>query len=182
MSTSYVGEIRCFGFSFAPYGWAFCNGQLMSIDQNTALFTILGTFYGGDGQSTFALPNLQGRIPMHWGSTPSIGTTVIGEVQGVTNVTLTTQEIPQHSHTISGAETAVGAPAEERTANPSAAAFLGASTPPNRAYQAPPVTLGPTFSPKAIGLSGNSIPHDNMQPYLALNFCVSLYGIFPSQG
>ncbi|HVH80614.1 MAG TPA: tail fiber protein, partial [Stellaceae bacterium] len=102
MSNPFIGEIRCFGFNFAPLNWAFCNGQLMAISQNTALYTILGTTYGGDGQTTFGLPNLQGQVPMHWGSGPSIPTTVLGEVQGVSSVTLTTQQIPLHAHSVSG--------------------------------------------------------------------------------
>src|SRR5882757_5397295 len=100
MAQPYIGEIRCFGFNFAPQGWASCNGQLLAIADNNALFTVLGTTYGGDGNTTFGLPNLQGRIPMHWGNPPIALNTTLGEVLGVTDVTLTTNQIPTHAHTI----------------------------------------------------------------------------------
>ena len=119
MSEAYLGEIRAFGFNFAPYGWMFCNGQLLPINQYTALFSILGTTYGGNGVSNFALPNLQGQVPMHWGTGPT--TTVIGEVQGTVNVTLQQQQMPQHQHTISSA--GAGAPVE-RSAIPTTTSFL----------------------------------------------------------
>src|SRR4051812_902324 len=108
MSEPYLGEIRCFGFNFAPRGWAQCNGQLLSIQQNTALFSLLGTSYGGNGQTTFGLPNLQGRIPMHWGSGPGLSPTVIGETLGQTSATLTTSQIPAHAHNIKSAIVAPG--------------------------------------------------------------------------
>lgn len=174
----FIAEVRCFGFTFAPRGWAQCNGQLMSISQNTALFSILGTTYGGDGVSTFALPNLQGRIPMHWGSSPGGETTAIGEVQGQTSVTLTTNQIPSHPHAVTAVT--VG-DASERTAIPTNVAFLSGSRNPNLAYQNPGAAVTSAFSPKAITVNGGSQPHDNMQPYLVLNFCIALEGIFPSR-
>ena len=179
MAEPYVGEIRCFGFNFAPRGYAFCNGQLMSIAQNSALFAILGTTYGGDGMTTFALPNLQGRIPMHWGNSPGGLNTVLGEAQGVTLVTLIVNQIPAHNHMVIAAT--VG-DASERTAIPTNMTFLSGSRPPNRAYQNPAQAVTAAFSPKAITVSGGSQPHDNMQPYLVLNFCIALEGIFPQQG
>lgn len=177
MSQPYIGEIRCFGFNFAPRDWAFCNGQLMPIAQNQALFAILGTIYGGDGQSTYALPNLKGRVPMHWGNGSSGLNTQIGEAMGQATVTLTTNEIPAHSHPIDAADIN---PQATRTAAPSASSYLSASK-GTFVYQKPPVTPNATFSPKAITPTGNSFPHENMQPYLALNFCISLSGIFPSR-
>ena len=153
----------------------FCNGQLLPINQYTALFSILGTTYGGNGTSNFAVPNLQGQVPMHWGTGPT--STVIGEVQGTVNVTLQLQQLPQHQHTISSA-TAVSA---ERVALPTSTSFLSDAKGGNP-YQNPPVTTNAPFSPKAITQIGGSLPHDNMQPYLVLNFCICFNGIFPSRG
>jgi microcystin-dependent protein len=178
MSQPYIGEIRCFGFQFAPANWAFCNGQTMSIADNAALYNLIGTIYGGDGTSTFVLPNLQGRVPMHWGTGVSGQTTVIGQVQGSTFVTLTQAQMPQHRHTIVTAVVAPGG-ALERTATPSATTYIGTSNPDGLYNSAP--TLNATFSGNAIGTTGGSQPHENMQPYLALNFCICLYGIYPSQ-
>jgi microcystin-dependent protein len=178
MSQPFVGEIRCFGFQFAPAGWAFCNGQLIAIPQNTALYSILGTTYGGDGLNTFALPNLQGRVPMHSGNGIGGFNTVIGELQGTTIVTLTAPQIPQHQHGIAAAVVAPGG-APERTAIPSNTTFVATSN-PDGLYKGTP-TLNATFAPNTIGSAGASQPHDNMQPYLALNFCISLFGIFPSR-
>jgi microcystin-dependent protein len=176
MSEAYIGEIRCFGFNFAPYQWALCNGQLMSITQNTALFSILGTNFGGNGTTTFGLPNLQGVIPMHWG-TPSGGlpVTVIGETQGATSVTLTSQQIPQHQHAIYAA---TPGSTEERSAGPTTNSFISDAK-GTYIYQTPPAAPNAAFSPRSIGMSGGTQPHDNMQPYLTLNFCISLYGVFP---
>lgn len=177
MAEPFIGEIYCFGFHFAPRGYAFCNGQLMSIDQNAALFAVIGTLYGGDGQTTFALPNLQGRIPMHWGSNSGFDT-VIGEQLGQAAVTLTVNQLPQHQHTVTAA---VAGEASERSALATGTSFISTSTPPNFAYQSAPPSVTAAFSPKAIGPSGGSQPHENMQPYLALNFCIALEGVFPSR-
>jgi len=179
MSEPFIGEIRSFGFSFAPTGWARCNGQLMAISQNSTLFVILGTTYGGDGQVTFALPNLQGQIPMHWGKGPGGFNTVIGEAQGTSNVTLTVNQMPQHTHAVTAVT--ISDPTQ-RSAVPTSEAFLSGSRPPNRAYQIPATGVTVPFSPMAIGGAGGSQPHDNMQPYLTLNFCIALQGIFPQQG
>ena len=182
MSESYVGEIRAFGFNFNPMGWAQCNGQLLSISSNAALFSILGTTYGGNGTTNFGLPNLQGQIPMHWGAAAGGGQpTVLGQPQGTPNVTLTTQQLPSHTHTATGAQ---AAQASQRTAAPNANAtsFLAQSEPPNHAWQSSPTTPNTQFAPNAISIAGTSLPHDNMQPYLTLNFCISLFGQFPSRG
>jgi microcystin-dependent protein len=180
MASPYIGEIRCFGFNFAPIGWALCNGQLLSIAENNALFAILGTIYGGDGTTTFGLPNLQGQIPMHWGNGPGGFNTAIGQVQGVTTVTLITSQIPIHTHTVTAVEVPSGGD-PERTAVPASNTFLGPSQVPNAAYQKTPASVTAAFSNKAISIQGGSQPHDNMQPYLTLNFCIALEGIFPSQ-
>ncbi|MGC2125421.1 MAG: tail fiber protein [Xanthobacteraceae bacterium] len=177
MSQAYLGEIRCFGFNFAPYNWALCSGQLLPISQYTALFSILGTNFGGNGTTTFGLPNLQGQIPMHWGSGPAVPTTVIGEAQGAAQVTLLSAQLPQHIHAISSATPGSSG---ERSAIPTSTSYLSEAR-GTFVYQNPPVTPNSAFSPKAISQTGSNQPHDNMQPYLVLNFCIALYGIFPSR-
>jgi microcystin-dependent protein len=179
MSESYVGEIRCFGFNFNPSGWQQCNGQLLSISSNTALFSVIGTTYGGNGTTTFALPNLQGQVPMHWGA-PGGGlpTTVIGQPQGQPNVTLATAQLPAHTHAASAATSTA---TTERTITPNATCFLSGVHKPDLAWQTTP-SLSPQFASNAISLVGGNIPHDNMQPYLVLNFCISLFGQFPPRG
>ncbi len=180
MASPYIGEIRCFGFNFAPQGWAFCNGQLLAIAANDVLFSILGTTYGGDGITTFAVPNLQGQIPMHWGNGPGGFNTTIGQTQGQTSVTLTTNQIPAHTHSVIAMEVPSGG-GPERTAVASGNTFLGPSQPPNGVYQLAPSSVTAAFSSKAIAMQGGSQPHDNMQPYLVLNFCIALDGIFPAR-
>jgi len=177
MSQPFVGEIRCFGFNFAPQGWAQCNGQLMSIADNTPLYSLLGTTYGGDGVNTFALPNLQGRTPMHWGNGPGL-TTVIGQVEGAETVTLTINQLPAHAHSIVSELIAPGG-VNEHAATATSTAYMGPSA-PDQAYNTSP-TINAPFSSLAIGSTGGSQPHDNMQPYLVNNFCISLFGVFPSQ-
>jgi len=178
MAEPYIGEIRCFGFNFAPVGWARCDGQLVSIASNNALFVILGTTYGGDGQTTFALPNLQGRIPMHWGNGPGGFSTVIGELQGSESVTLNTNEMPAHAHTINAATAASGG-IVVRTNVPGPTALIGPSD-PDGVYNKTPTVNAP-FSPKAISTAGSSLPHENRQPFLVLNFCIALEGLFPAR-
>lgn len=177
MSEPFIGEIRTFGFSFAPIGWALCNGQLLSIQQNTPLFAIIGTIYGGDGQSTFAVPNLQGRSPMHWGSNAGV-VTIIGEPQGTSAITLTAMQMPVHMHTISAANVPTGASAE-RSAGPKTNSFL-AQTTGATAYVSGKTADTP-FNAAAMSSAGSSLPHENMQPYLTINFCIALEGIFPTR-
>ena len=176
----YLGEIRCFGFSFPPLGWALCNGQLLAIATNDALFSLLGTTYGGDGVTTFGLPNLQGQVPMHWGSGPGGFNTSIGQVQGEIVHTLSTNEIPAHTHTPIAMEVPSGG-GPERTAVPNNTTYLSDSQPPNGVYQLAPSSVTAAFSPKAISVQGGSQPHDNMQPYLVLSFCIALEGIYPAR-
>ena len=161
-----MGEIKIVSFNFAPKGWAFCNGQLMPINQNQALFSLLGTTYGGDGRTTFALPNLQGRTPIHMGNGH-----VLGERGGEPAHTLLINELPTHTH-MAHAQSAAG-----DGAVPSSDVVLG--SPLNLSY-APPNDLA-AMTPGSIGNVGGSQPHDNMQPYLTLTFCIALQGIFPSQ-
>jgi microcystin-dependent protein len=178
MANPFLGEIRCFGFNFAPVGWAFCNGQLLAISQNAALFNLVGTLYGGDGVNTFALPNLQGKAPMHWGSGPGGFTTTVAEIQGNATVTLTSNQIPIHNHAIISQVVAPGG-AAEHAASPPTGAYIGPSN-PDGLYKTTAPTINAPFGP-AIGSTGASQPHDNMQPYLALSFCIALQGIFPSR-
>jgi microcystin-dependent protein len=169
MSNPYIGEIRMFGGNFAPAGWAFCEGQLMPISENDALFNLIGTTYGGDGQETFALPDLQGRLPLHQG-----GGFVIGERAGVESVTLTSNQMPAHNHTMLGSN-------DQGSSNAPGNAVLG-STP--AAAQAFPYGTDPprgAIDPSSIQPSGGSQPHENFQPYLCVNFIISLFGIYPPQ-
>ncbi|HTU92763.1 MAG TPA: tail fiber protein [Gemmataceae bacterium] len=178
MADPYIGEIRCFGFNFAPYQWAQCNGQLTAISQNAALYSVLGTSFGGDGTTTFGLPNLQGQIPMHWGTAAGLPTTALGMPMGVPNVTLTLNQLASHNHPVIAATPQA---AGEATGTPDATCFLGSASGKNKPFLKAPTAFNAPFSGKAIGQTGGSTPHDNMQPYLALNFCISLYGVFPSR-
>ena len=170
MSDPFVAEIRIFGFNFAPTGWAFCDGQLMPISQNTALFSLLGTTYGGDGKSTFALPDLQGAAPMHPGQGPGLSLHDLGETGGSDTITLLESEIPAHSHALM----ASNQPGEDPSpVGESLGRSVGASL-----YQTQATQLG-SLDPGAIGPVGGSVPHNNLMPYLTLNFCIALQGVFP---
>jgi microcystin-dependent protein len=179
MSQPYVGEIRAFGFQFAPANWAFCNGQLMDISQFSTLFAVIGTTYGGDGAQTFALPNLQGQVPMHWGNGPGGFNTSIGQVQGTTQVTLTQAQTPSHTHVLSAAFLPAGGTVE-RTQIPKTVSYLSDSTPSGVWANTSP-SFNSQLAGNVLSQVGGSQPHDNMQPYLAVNFCMSLFGIFPSR-
>jgi microcystin-dependent protein len=171
MSDPFVAEIRIFGFNFAPTGWAQCNGQLLPISQNTALFSLLGTTYGGNGKSTFALPDMQGNAPMHPGQGQGLSLRDLGEMSGVENVTLLVSEIPIHTHTLMAAGSD---PAESNDATNN----VMARSKNGNAYS---TTLNPVtqMSPQALSPAGGSLPHNNMQPYLTLNFCIAMQGVFP---
>jgi len=172
MSDPYIGENRMFGGSFAPAGWSFCEGQLMPISQNDALFTLIGTTYGGDGQETFGIPNLSGRVPMHSGQGPGITQNYqLGENAGVESVTLTTQQIPIHTHAVVGTN-AIGS--EANAANN----FLASSSSINVYGVYNPTNA---FANTAITPVGGSQPHENMMQYLCVSFIISLFGIYPSQ-
>jgi microcystin-dependent protein len=181
MSSPYVGEIRCFGFQFAPVNWAFCNGQPMAISQNPTLYQILGTTYGGDGVQTFNMPNLQGNVPMHWGNGPGGFNSVIGQTMGTTTVTLTTAQTPAHNHSITVQEFPSGGDHTLRTARPNTNSWLSQSAPGGLWYDKASPNLNAAFSQQTLSPVGGSQPHENMQPYLALNFCICLYGVYPSQ-
>jgi microcystin-dependent protein len=158
--------------------WAFCRGQILAIQQNSALFAILGTTYGGNGTTNFALPNMQGQGPMHWGTTGGLPTTVIGEMQGMSNMTLLITELPPHNHGL----TALGVGATSvRSATPDATKYLANATATELVYDSTAPVMNAPFSPMAISVTGGGLPHENMQPYLALNYCIAVQGAFPSR-
>jgi microcystin-dependent protein len=166
MAQPYIGEIRMFAGNFAPAGWMFCEGQLLPISENETLFNLIGTTYGGDGQNTFALPDLRGRLPVHFGNG-----FVLAETGGVETVTLTVQQIPAHSHAMlaaTGPGTANAPNSNVTAASPSVTLYV---------QDVPDTNL----SPNATGADGGSQPHNNFQPYLCVDFIISLFGIFPSQ-
>jgi microcystin-dependent protein len=172
MSSPFVAEIRMFGCNFAPTGWAQCNGQILPISQNTALFSLLGTTYGGNGQSTFALPNMQASAPMHPGQGPGLSLHDLGETGGSEFVTLLDSEMPIHPHTLRGNfNTAdVNDPSPARSLARSGTGFL---------YQSDTASNLTQMAPTALTISGSSLPHNNMMPYLVLNFCIAMQGVFP---
>jgi microcystin-dependent protein len=178
MSSPYVGEIRCFGFNFAPTNWAFCNGALLSIAQYETLFNLIGTTYGGDGQNTFALPDLRSRVPMHAGNSGQLNS-VLGQVFGVESHTLIANETPAHNHAMASVLIAPGG-VNEHAATPTTSAFIATSS-LDLLYLAPSPGTDATFASSAVTAAGGSQPHENRQPFLALNFCISLFGIYPTQ-
>jgi len=174
MADPFVAEIRIFPFNFAPRGWAFCDGQLLPLSQNTALFSLLGTTYGGNGKSNFALPNFQGSAPMHWGDGPGLSSRFIGESSGSETVTLLQSEMPQHVHGLVGSTT----PTDSPTATGGASGRVSGATPYLPPSGAPLVPM----APQALGLAGGNNPHNNMQPYLTFYFCIAMQGVFPPRG
>ena len=173
MADPFVAEIRIFPFNFAPRGWAFCNGQLLPLSQNTALFSLLGTTYGGDGKSNFALPNMQGNAPMHPGQGPGLSLHDLGETGGSTTVTLLESEIPSHAHSMLAAnlpsDQAAPTSARAMARSVNAAAYVAGSTNPAQVQ----------MNPNMLAPAGGDQPHNNMMPYLTLNFCIALQGVFP---
>lgn len=169
MADPFVAEIRIFPFNFAPKGWAWCDGQLMPLSQNTALFSLLGTTYGGNGKSNFALPDLQGRAPMHPGQGPGLSLHDLGETGGSETVTLLESEIPAHSHGLraSGADATTRIVAGQLPATGIGVSLYGPQ---------PPTT---NLSPNALAPAGGDQPHNNMMPYLTFYFCIALQGVFP---
>jgi microcystin-dependent protein len=170
MADPFVAEIRIFPFNFAPKGWAWCDGQLLPLSQNTALFSLLGTTYGGDGKSNFALPNMQGNAPMHPGQGPGLSLHDLGETGGSETVSLLESEIPSHSHSVSAsvADGGVKSPAGQKVAS-----GVGVNM-----YHATPTAMT-QLNPLAVAPAGGDQPHNNMQPYLTLYFCIALQGVFP---
>ena len=170
MSDQFVAEIRIFPFNFPPTGWAFCDGQLMPISQNTALFSLLGTTYGGDGKSTFALPDMQGNAPMQPGQGQGLSLRDLGEMSGVESITLLQSEIPFHTHQ------AFGSTEADDSTQPGDHAYGSLTV----AY-APGNSAVSMMAVESLSMAGGGLPHNNMQPYLTLNFCIALQGIFPQR-
>jgi microcystin-dependent protein len=170
MADPFVAEIRIFPFNFAPKGWAFCDGQILPISQNTALFSLLGTVYGGNGQSTFALPNMQGNAPMHPGQGPGLSLHDLGETGGSEFVTLLESEMPIHNHMFMAAQD----PGDQPAPNPNRS--FASST--GGALYATPANLT-TMAFETLSVAGGSLPHNNLMPYLTLSFCIALQGVFP---
>ncbi|HEY0107200.1 MAG TPA: tail fiber protein [Rhizomicrobium sp.] len=177
MTQPFIGQIQPFSFNFAPRGWAMCNGQLMSVSQNTALFALIGTYYGGNGTSTFALPNLQSRAPMGQGAYQG-NTYTMGEIGGLEGVTLNINQIPMHSHAFFGT-------ADQGDENPptvgAALAAVHKNTPPADSFYAADTNALQPINPGTVSPVGGNTPHENLQPYLVLNWCIATVGIFPSR-
>lgn len=173
MSSPFVAEIRMFACNFAPTGWAQCNGQLLPISQNTALFSLLGTFYGGDGKSTFALPNLEGSTPLGQGQGSGLSEYFLGQSGGTDFITLLQTEIPLHTHTTRAQNID---PAEVNS--PSPTVVLGQSNNGN-AYRPRAGSTIVNMNIQALGMAGSSLPHNNDMPYLVVNFCIAMQGVFP---
>jgi microcystin-dependent protein len=174
MSDPFIAEIRILPFNFAPRGWAFCNGQLIPLAQNTALFSLLGTTYGGNGRSTFGLPDLQGRAPMQPGQGPGLALHDLGESAGNSSVTLLTTEMPTHTHALRAA----AGSAASHLPGPTRALASGVT---QQAYQTNTTGLQ-ALAPEALAAAGGNTPHNNMMPYLVLNFCIALQGVYPPRG
>jgi microcystin-dependent protein len=168
MADPFVAEIRIFPFNFAPTGWAFCDGQLLPLSQNTALFSLLGTTYGGNGLNNFALPNLQGNVPLHPGQGPGLGLYDLGQTGGSDTVSLLESEVPSHSHTLRASSLLADTPVPE---NNTIARY-------QNAFQSNTGSLA-SMSASALAPAGGSQPHNNLMPYLTLNFCIALQGVYP---
>ena len=182
MSDQFVAEIRIFGFNFAPSGWAQCNGQLLPISQNTALFSLLGTFYGGDGKSTFALPNLQNSAAIDAGQGPGLSPYSPGQQSGAASVTLLQSGIPSHNHSLavsSATGTTTSASGGQPGSGKISAGGKGGATTTVRLYSPNPAQATTGLAPSALSTAGSSLPHNNLMPYLGLNFCIALQGVFP---
>jgi microcystin-dependent protein len=187
MSEPFLGQVEVFSFNFPPKGWTTCSGQLLSVQQNTALFALLGTTYGGNGQTNFGLPDLRGRVPIGWGQGTGLSNYVLGEKGGEEGHTLITNEMASHNHSLN-VDTTV--PATSNTDVPSTSVVLGNTTGKQTGVANPfALTLygttsgapNSTLDPHSIGFTGGGQAHNNIMPYLALNFCIALVGIFPSR-
>ena len=171
----FVAEIRIFPFNFAPKGWAFCDGQLLPISQNTALFSLLGTTYGGDGKSNFGLPNLQDSAPLHPGQGPALSLYDLGQTGGSDTVALIPSEMPHHSHVVN-ADSGAGN-SHDPTGNVWASAQVA-----RQGQKLYGTTAGPSMSSQALSPAGGDLPHNNLMPYLTLNFCIAMQGVYPPRG
>lgn len=172
MSEPFIGEVRMFAGNFAPRGWAFCDGQLLAVSQNDALFSLLGTIYGGDGRTTFGLPDLRGRLPIHAGTGPGLSPRNLGAKAGAEQVTLTTNQLPSHNHAL------LGTTANATDNTPAASMTLAKGVGFDPYVDQPP---GVNMALNSMGAVGGSRSHSNMMPYLCINFIISLFGIYPSR-
>ena len=172
MAEPFVGEIRMFAGNFAPRGWAQCDGQLIAVSQNDALFSLLGTIYGGDGRTTFGLPDMRGRIPIHAGSGPGLSTRNLGSKAGEEKVTLNTNQLPSHTHTMQASQDAATQTSPQNH-------VVGSNLPVTAYFANPPTTAG--MASEAISAVGGSQSHTNLQPFLCINFIIALVGIYPSR-
>ena len=170
----FIGQICLFGFNYAPRGWATCDGQIIPIAQNSALFALLGTTYGGNGQTTFALPDLRGRVAIHQGQGPGLSQHTMGEMSGSEQVTLLQTQMPQHNHLMQVSDQ----PASQSSPANHILAVPGVNGEPLSAYGTSPDAVA---DPRSIGMAGGNQPHQNMQPYLTMNYCIALEGVFPSR-
>jgi len=189
MTQPILGEVRLFPYNFAPRNWALCRGQILPISQNTALFSLLGTTYGGNGQTTFALPNLQGRMAKSRGQGAGLQDYALGEEDGVESVTLISTEMPAHNHTLPVQYNA-GAAADWMSTTPASNLQLsrlliipktGAAYANAQMYNTPPLANPVQLNPQVVGIAGGSQPHNNLQPYLTLNWCIAIQGVFPAR-
>ena len=183
MTTPYVGQLQLFGFNFAPVGWALCQGQILSISQNPALFSILGTNFGGNGQTTFGLPNLQGTAAVGAGQGTGLSQYAVGQIEGATSVTVTTSTTPMHNHNLM-ASSATGTTVNVAGNQLGVCQVGGGKQGPSyvaQIYSPNPRSATTGLAAKALAVTGGSLPHNNMQPYLTLNYCIALTGIFPSR-
>ena len=179
-STPYISEIQIFAFDFAPRGWAFCNGQLLAINTNQALFSLLGTTYGGNGVNTFALPDLRGRVPLGWGNGAGLTLNNLGAMGGAENVTLLPTQIPPHTHSIT-TTAAQSCQSVGGNQNTPAASFPATHETENIYSTTSNANMGAPTVNTTIGIAGGSQPHSNLPPYLTMNFCIAIQGIFPSR-
>ncbi|MDD9945570.1 MAG: tail fiber protein [Myxococcales bacterium] len=173
MSDPFVGEVRMFGGNFAPRGWAFCDGQLLAVSQNDALFSLLGTLYGGDGRTTFGLPDMRGRLPVHAGDGPGLQPINMGQKAGVEKVTLQVSQLPSHRHTMRASNDV----ADESTPS---SAVVPAQVDTVQLYRAE-TSPNATFATRAVADAGGSQPHSNLQPFLCVHFIIALLGVYPSR-
>ena len=177
MSEPFFGEVTMWGCGYAPYGWAFCNGQMMQINANQALYAVIGSQYGGDGINTFALPNLVSRAPMHWGQGTGLTSHPIAQSSGAPTIQLNANQIPAHSHTV----TAAGQPGNSGTPGPTMFMALEPGTGDSIFFVQQNATVNTQLSPLALSSSGAGAAHENRQPFLEINFCIAVSGVFPTR-
>jgi microcystin-dependent protein len=182
MSDQFLAEIRIFPFDFAPIQWAMCNGQLLPISQYTALFSLIGTFYGGDGRTSFALPNLQGNVPVDFGQGAGLSQYDIGEQGGSRTVTLLDTQNPSHNHLVNARDFDANSSTPAGNVYAKASYATGTTSSVLNVYTTTAPAQGLTLKPQTIGFAGGNVPHNNLMPTLTLNFCIAMYGIFPQRG